>query len=595
MARRKSKKAANFKIGIFTVWELLEPHRRRIFLITFFGLIVAVTGAFVPFIIGKFLDSLTTAAQSQSLADVKIAFLMLFVWFAIQGVNQFIGFVNQYISREVPELFQFTVHEKAISHLLRLPMSFHKQTRMSEIREIVGRAANMISSVILDVSDTTVSLLSVGIGIAIAFSINTQLALLLLLGALVYVVVMVRTVRASAYLHREGIDAWSRAMGRAHTPVHYVDSIKAFASEAYEDSQVKKSFNRAIEKWMRMENVWTKVDAFQRAVVYIVQGSIFVSSVFLIFRGDLTIGGLVAFNGYSAMFLGPLVRIGFTWHRIQNGLSSAAALKERILMAKTEVYEPENAEPIIEMIGNVKFDNVSFKYDDGDTSVLRNISFEARSGEIVAFVGESGGGKSTIISLILAMYFPTSGKILIDGKDSRRLNLNDFRSQVAVVPQEVALFNDTVEKNIKYGTFTAASKKIQDAAKIAQADEFIKSLPRGYKTLVGERGVKLSVGQKQRVAVARAVLRDPRILILDEPTSALDSKTEHDLTQALEKLMQGRTTFIIAHRLSTVRKADKIVVLEKGRVAEIGSHDELVKKRDSVYKRLYEQHIGLRE
>jgi len=344
-----------------------------------------------------------------------------------------------------------------------------------------------------------------------------------------------------------------------------------------------------------MENVWSKIDGFQRAVVFIVQGSIFVSAIFLVFRGDMTIGDLVAFNGYALMFLGPLVQIGFSWQLIQNGISSAAALKEKILIADTEVYEPEDAEPLKGLRGDVEFKNVSFRYDDGTVDVLKDVSFEVSAGEKVAFVGESGGGKSTIISLLLALYFPTDGSVLIDGKDSRRLKLKEFRSQLAVVPQEIALFNDTAEENIKYGTFKASNKKVQEAAKVAQAHEFIMSLPKGYKTIVGERGVKLSVGQKQRVAVARAVLRDPRILILDEPTSALDSKTEHDLTRALEKLMQGRTTFIIAHRLSTVRKADKIIVLKDGRIAEIGSHSELAERRNGEYRRLYEQHIGLRE
>ena len=586
---------AEFRNGLVAVWELLTPHRSRMLLVTILGIVVAITGAFIPYAVGKFLDALNTAAQTQLHTDIRVVFTMFAIWFGIQALNQVFGWTARYYSREIPELFQFSVHQIAITHLLRLPMSFHKQNRMSELREIVGRAANMVSSVLLTVSDSLVSFLSVIIGIAIAFTINIQLASLLLAGALVYVVVMVRTVRVSAHLHREGIDAWSKAMGRAHTPVHYVDSIKAFASEAYENKRMQEMFTTAIKKWMRMESVWTKIDGFQRAVVFIVQGSIFVSAIFLVFRGDMTIGDLVAFNGYALMFLGPLVQIGFSWQRIQNGISSAAALKEKILVVDTEVYEPEDAEPLKELRGDVEFKKVSFRYDDGTVDVLKDVSFEVRAGEKVAFVGESGGGKSTIISLLLALYFPTDGSVLIDGKDSRRLKLKEFRLQLAVVPQEIALFNDTAEENIKYGTFKAPSKKVQEAAKVAQAHEFIMSLPKGYKTIVGERGVKLSVGQKQRVAVARAVLRDPRILILDEPTSALDSKTEHDLTRALEKLMQGRTTFIIAHRLSTVRKADKIIVLKGGHIAEIGSHDELMKKQNGEYRRLYEQHIGLRE
>jgi len=584
-----------FKNGLSAVWELLTPHRSRMMLITVLGIVVAVSGAFIPYVVGKFLDALNIAASTQSISDIRLVLVMLVVWFGIQGANQIFGWTARYYSREVPELFQFSVQQRAIAHLLRLPMSFHKQNRMSEIREIVGRAGSMVSSVLLTVSDSMVGFLSVGIGIAIAFTINAELATLLLVGAAVYVVVMVRTVRMSAHLHREGIDAWSDAMGRSHAPVHYIDSVKAFSSEEYENERMGSMFAVAVEKWMKMESVWTKVDGFQRAVVLIVQGSIFVSAIFLVFKGEMTIGDLVAFNGYALMFLGPLVQIGFSWQRIQNGISSAAALKERILTLETERYEPENALALDKLKGDVEFKNVSFKYEDGTSDVLKNVSFSVSAGETVAFVGESGGGKSTIISLLLALYFPTEGSVMIDGKDSRRLKLREYRSQIAVVPQEVALFNDTVGENIQYGTFGASIRKIKEAAEIAQADTFIQSLPKGYDTIVGERGVKLSVGQKQRIAVARAILRDPRILILDEPTSALDSKTEHDLTRALEQLMKGRTTFIIAHRLSTVRKADKIIVLKGGHIAEIGSHDELMKKQNGEYRRLYEQHIGLRE
>jgi len=208
---------AEFKNGLVAVWELLTPHRSRMMLITILGLVVAVTGALIPYIVGKFLDALNTAAQTQLQTDIQVVFTMFAIWFGIQALNQVFGWTARYYSREIPELFQFSVHQIAIAHLLRLPMSFHKQNRISEIREIVGRAANMVSSVLLTVSDSLVSFLSVIIGIAIAFTINIQLASLLLAGALVYVVVMVRTVRVSAHLHREGIDAWSEAMGRAHT------------------------------------------------------------------------------------------------------------------------------------------------------------------------------------------------------------------------------------------------------------------------------------------------------------------------------------------------------------------------------------------
>jgi ABC-type multidrug transport system fused ATPase/permease subunit len=208
-------------------------------------------------------------------------------------------------------------------------------------------------------------------------------------------------------------------------------------------------------------------------------------------------------------------------------------------------------------------------------------------------VGESGVGKSTTISLISGYYFPTQGNVLIDGIDTRKLNLTTLRQQIAVVPQEVALFNDTLLANIRYGSFGASHENVVRVAREAHMEEFISGLPHGYETIVGERGIKLSVGQKQRVAIARAILRNPAILILDEPTSALDAHTEQIVTEALEKLMRGKTTFIIAHRLSTVRKADVVLVFQKGKIVEKGTHNELVAKEGGVYRRLYDYQIGL--
>ena len=221
------------------------------------------------------------------------------------------------------------------------------------------------------------------------------------------------------------------------------------------------------------------------------------------------------------------------------------------------------------------------------------MDFETRPGEALALVGESGVGKSTMIALISGYYFPNSGNVLVDGVDTREWNLTELRKHIAVVPQEIALFNESIRMNIRYGTFNATDVEVEKAAQQAHIGDFIASLPNGYETLVGERGIKLSVGQKQRVAIARALLRNPNILLLDEPTSALDSETEKLTAESLDQLMRGRTTFTIAHRLSTVRKADRILVIKNGKIAEEGKHDELVKIRGGTYRHLYELHIGL--
>jgi subfamily B ATP-binding cassette protein MsbA len=230
---------------------------------------------------------------------------------------------------------------------------------------------------------------------------------------------------------------------------------------------------------------------------------------------------------------------------------------------------------------------VNFGYKK-QKAVVRNISFEVEVGESVALVGESGVGKTTLVDLVGRYYLPSRGRILIDGVDIRKIKLKSLRNQMAVVPQEVLLFNDTIKNNIRYGRTTATDEGVVAAAKVANAHEFIEGFPKKYDQLVGERGVKLSTGQKQRVAIARAILRNPKILILDEATSALDSASEKLVQEALRKLIKGRTTFIIAHRLSTIQHADKIIVLEKGKIAEMGTHQELMKNPKGIYRNFWE-------
>jgi len=266
---------------------------------------------------------------------------------------------------------------------------------------------------------------------------------------------------------------------------------------------------------------------------------------------------------------------------------------EKILSLPEEKYSPENGVILDGIKGDVEFRNVSFYYSKKQGNILNNISFKAGLGDKIALVGESGVGKSTLIDLMSGYFWSQSGKIFIDGHNLRNLDLKFLRSHVALVPQDIILFNDSVKNNIKYGSFGASDANVFKAAKFAHADEFIDAFPKKYNQMVGERGIKLSMGQKQRIALARAFLRDPRILILDEPTSALDAKSEKYIQESLLELMRGRTTFIIAHRLSTVREADKIIVLDKGAVAETGSHDELMKKPDGIYRKLYELQVGL--
>jgi ABC-type multidrug transport system fused ATPase/permease subunit len=434
--------------------------------------------------------------------------------------------------------------------------------------------------------------LSIVIALVAAFYLNATLALILLLGIIIYVVTLVQNVKPLASLSREFWQKMGIAWGDAYDAVTNTQAIKQSTTEKYEKEKIHTSTKSAMPLWFKQTRIWSNLSLYQKLTILLTQSAIFILSIIYIRHGMLSLGDLIAFNAYAAMMFTPFVTVATNWQTIQTGIINIEEAEE-ILSTTPENYQPKNA-VVLNINGDVAFKNVSFSYDEGK-EVLQDISFTAKSGEVIALVGESGVGKSTLIDLISAYHFANEGEVLIDGHDIKTLDLNVFRSQLAVVPQEVVLFNDTIRTNIKYGNFSATDEEVETAARKAHALDFINKFPNTWNQEVGERGVKLSVGQKQRVAIARAMLRNPKILILDEPTSALDAGSEKIISESFEELMKGRTTFIVAHRLSTVRKADSILVFKDGAIVEKGTHAELLKINNGEYKRLYELQIGFSE
>jgi ATP-binding cassette subfamily B protein len=368
--------------------------------------------------------------------------------------------------------------------------------------------------------------------------------------------------------------------------------VKAFAQEEAETVR----FQHENEHWFDLSVSATRLQAINLPLIDLIANASMIFVIWyggqLVIRGSLTLGEMVAFATYMGQLVQPVRRLGF----IVSALAQAAASGERIfeiLDARSEVSDAPDARRLPGVRGHVRFEDVSFAYF-GRHRVLHQVSFEAAPGAVIALLGATGSGKSTIINLIPRFYDPTEGHISIDGHDIRAVSLNSLRDQIGIVLQETTLFAATVRENIAFGHPGASEEEIVAAAKAAQAHDFITEMPQGYDTVVGERGATLSGGQKQRIAIARALLKDPRILILDDATSSVDTETEQLIQKALERLMQGRTSFVIAQRLSTVRMADLILVLEKGRVTARGTHEELL-RTSGLYADIYYRQLRPQE
>jgi subfamily B ATP-binding cassette protein MsbA len=429
------------------------------------------------------------------------------------------------------------------------------------------------------------------IGAAGLLFVSWQLSLLMLLvgpGTFLTISIFGRRIRTSA---RRRQRQFADVTGRLLEILDGIKVIKAFRAEAYEHDGFKRSAQRLFKRGIRVAVNRNIARALVDVLNKIAAGSVLVIGLYLVLRGSwgLTFGGLSAFAAITVTLYGPVRVLARGWVRVMDAEPSAQRYFE-VIDSPIEIRDAENAVTLARIRSGIRFENVTFTY--GREPVLADVHFDARAGEVVAIVGRTGAGKTTLVDLLLRFYDPTDGRITIDGVDLREVRRTSLLDQTAVVSQEPFLFDGTIRENIRYGRLDASEDEILAAARAAHVDEFAEGLPDGYETEVGAAGARLSGGQRQRVTIARAILRDPAILVLDEATSALDSKSERLVQDAIEKLIPGRTVFVIAHRLSTVRAAHKIVVLEHGRVSQIGNHDELM-ARSGLYRELVEIQSGI--
>lgn len=562
------------------IFGLSNPYRKKFYVATVLALFASGVGLSVPLGLKALLDAVFKNGDLQLLNLIAIILFGLFI------LQAFLSFASSYWLEWVGERVVTDLRKSLYEHLHQLGFRFFSNKRLGEI---TSRLTNDVASIRTALTDavpntitTTFSLLG---AVLLMMLLNWRLSLI------VFLTVPVVTLATRYFGHKirnlaRGVqDELAESTAIAEDALGAIRIVKAFAREIFEvnryDKAVENLFEISRRKILLSSLFWSGIGMMYMTTLVI----IFWYGGKEVLANRLSPGDLVAFIFYAFSIARSISQMS----RLYTSINSAVGASDRIfelLDEHPEVQDQEEALTLPPVDGAVTFDNISFAYED-ERYVLNNISFEVSAGQTIAVVGPSGAGKTTLVNLIPRFFDPQSGQIYIDHIDIKRVRKRSLREQIAIVPQDVHLFGTSIKENIRYGRLEATDKEIEEAARDANAWEFIKNQPKGLDALIGEKGVKLSGGQRQRLAIARALLKNPRILLLDEATSSLDSESEAQVQEALERLMENRTTFVIAHRLSTVRNANRIIVLDEGRIVQDGTHAELIAV-EGLYKYLYD-------
>ncbi|MDR1194872.1 MAG: ABC transporter ATP-binding protein/permease [Endomicrobium sp.] len=568
------------KAEIKRLFKYLKPYIPRFFAAILFMILYAVMDVYVLTVLNNFINKIFLRNDT---AEVLLKIALVFpVVYAVLGIADYgRSYLLNYIGQNVIRDMRKELHSK----LMSLSHNFYVKNSSAKIMSRVTNDLGMVQNAIVRVPATVTKelLIFVGVGVYV-FYLNWKFATALLLVLPLVALPLIALSRRMKKASLEGQSQTAEIYSSLSQMLNGFSVIKAFVNEKHEIQKFRKDNNKFYNIALNI----IRIDARLAPMIEVIGAC--GAGVVLFFGGRDVINGVWSSGDFIVFFYAitkmykPLKNFAEVNSQLQSGLAGAERVFE-ILDEKPSIKDKENAAILPSFKKSIIYKDVDFGYN-ADKLVLEKFNVEIKYGQTVAFVGHSGSGKTTIANLLMRFYDPHGGNIFIDGIDIKNAAAKSLREQIGIVSQDVMLFDDTIKYNISYGHFDASMQEISEAAKNANAHDFISALPEGYDTLVGERGIKLSGGEKQRISIARAILKNPPILLLDEATSALDSKSEQLVQQAIENLMESRTVILIAHRLATVKNADKIIVMDKGRAVESGTHEELMKIENGIYKKL---------
>jgi ATP-binding cassette, subfamily B, putative efflux pump len=546
----------------------------------------------IPLLIKYVIDDVVGSTElSKAEKTDQLLFVMIIMLVVFVIIRPPIEYYRQYYAQWTASKILYDIRDQLYTHIQKLSFKYYSNTRSGEIiSRVINDVEQTKTFVVSGLMNLWLDMATILIAIGIMFTMNVKLTFVSLILFPLYALSVKYFFGNLRKLTKSRSQALAEVQSYLHERVQGMQVVKSFAIEEHEQKQFSKQNTNFLEKAIAQTRWNAKSFSAVNTITDIAPLIVIGFSAYQVIDGQLTIGTMIAFIAYIDRLYNPLRRLVNSSTTLTQSIASMDRVFE-LIDVKYDIEDAPHAVLCEKVQGNISFNNVSFSYNENEEYVLKNINLEVKKGETIALVGMSGGGKSSLVSLIPRFYDVTAGEILLDGTDIRNFNVRSLRDKIGMVFQDNILFSDSVKENILLGNPSATDEEVIQAAIAANAHEFIMNLPSGYDTKVGERGVKLSGGQKQRIAIARVFLKNPPLLILDEATSALDLESEHLIQESFETLAKDRTTFIVAHRLSTITHADRIVLIEHGEITEIGNHEQLMEKQGGYYRLFQVQQI----